>query len=174
MTDQREASSAGGRRGVTGGKASSSAAVGDSRQWEKTTNAAARKRASSRAADSIRSSAARAGSDDLAVTWRRRGNKCVSLQETLRMAKTMSLKVTTLATSRNLSKFQKLMDRSAPKKRLPVHSSSRLSAKGITRRLAMPSNTPATPVEIDDDEVDDVMTEEYKQGNIEGMDITTL
>ncbi|KAK9165989.1 hypothetical protein Scep_001180 [Stephania cephalantha] len=40
MTDQREASSAGGRRGLTGGRLPAAHAVGDSRQWEETTNAA--------------------------------------------------------------------------------------------------------------------------------------
>ncbi|KAK9119109.1 hypothetical protein Scep_017202 [Stephania cephalantha] len=38
MTDQREASSARGRRGLTGGRLPAAPAVGDSRQWEETTN----------------------------------------------------------------------------------------------------------------------------------------
>ncbi|KAK9167584.1 hypothetical protein Scep_002775 [Stephania cephalantha] len=54
-----------------------------------------------------------------------------------------------------------------------VRGSSRLCAKGITGRSSMPSNTPATFVEIDDDEADDVKTEDQEQANMNGMDIAT-
>ncbi|KAK9165991.1 hypothetical protein Scep_001182 [Stephania cephalantha] len=59
MTDQREASSAGGRRGLTGGRLPAAPTVGDSRQWEETTNAGS-KRAQQRRQEAIRAGGRRA------------------------------------------------------------------------------------------------------------------
>ncbi|KAK9098731.1 hypothetical protein Syun_025776 [Stephania yunnanensis] len=72
-----------------------------------------------------------------------------------------------------LSNFQKTIDHSTTNKRLIVCSNSRLHAKGLTGKSAMPSNTPTTLIEIDNDEADDVMTEEQELANMEGMDIVT-
>ncbi|KAK9133119.1 hypothetical protein Scep_012647 [Stephania cephalantha] len=61
MTDQRKASSADGRRGLTGGMLPAAPVVGDSRQWEETTNAGRKRAAAPRGGDTRRRQAGGGG-----------------------------------------------------------------------------------------------------------------